>query len=172
MAGLDHAYRAAAIVRDAGGYIVGRTKLQKIAYFLPASALASISGISTMVRTRSSLRPRRSTPRRSSSSLSMSPLRTGAASIRHSIRVFPQILHRIRIVSGSRMRWSTRMRWSLNSLQLRSSWQRKDFSIHGPRPPAENPTRLMPVASTRRSSSINAFALYRPPAHFPRSNAR
>jgi uncharacterized protein YwgA len=41
MADLDHAYQAAAIVRDAGGYIVGRTKLQKIAYFLEAVGLGA-----------------------------------------------------------------------------------------------------------------------------------
>jgi len=41
MAGLDHAYRAAAIVRDAGGSIVGRTKLQKIAYFLEVAGLGA-----------------------------------------------------------------------------------------------------------------------------------
>lgn len=41
MAGLDHAYRAAAIVRDAGGYIVGRTKLQKIAYFLEVAGIGA-----------------------------------------------------------------------------------------------------------------------------------
>lgn len=41
MAGLDQAYRAAAIVRDAGGTIVGRTKLQKIAYFLEVSGLGA-----------------------------------------------------------------------------------------------------------------------------------
>jgi len=41
MAGIDEAHRAAAIVRDAGGHIVGRTKLQKIAYFLEASGLGT-----------------------------------------------------------------------------------------------------------------------------------
>jgi uncharacterized protein YwgA len=41
MAGIDLAYRAAAIVRDAGGYIVGRTKLQKIAYFLEITGVGS-----------------------------------------------------------------------------------------------------------------------------------
>jgi hypothetical protein len=39
MAGVDFAHRAAAIVRDAGGYIVGRTKLQKIAFFLEAAGV-------------------------------------------------------------------------------------------------------------------------------------
>ena len=39
MAGIDYAHRAAAIVRDAGGYIVGRTKLQKIGYFLEAAGV-------------------------------------------------------------------------------------------------------------------------------------
>jgi hypothetical protein len=39
MAGLDYAHRAAAIVRDAGGYIVGRTKLQKIGFFLEAAGV-------------------------------------------------------------------------------------------------------------------------------------
>lgn len=34
MAGIDYANRAASIVRDAGGIIVGRTKLQKIGFFL------------------------------------------------------------------------------------------------------------------------------------------
>jgi uncharacterized protein len=41
MAGIDEAHRAAAIVRDAGGHIVGRTKLQKIAYFLEVSGLGT-----------------------------------------------------------------------------------------------------------------------------------
>jgi uncharacterized protein len=41
MADLDHAYRAAAIVRDAGSSIVGRTKLQKIAYFLEVAGLGA-----------------------------------------------------------------------------------------------------------------------------------
>lgn len=41
MAGIDYAYRAAAIVRDAGGRIVGRTKLQKIGYFLEAAGVGS-----------------------------------------------------------------------------------------------------------------------------------
>jgi hypothetical protein len=41
MAGIDQAHQAAAIVRDAGGHIVGRTKLQKIAYFLEASGLGT-----------------------------------------------------------------------------------------------------------------------------------
>jgi hypothetical protein len=41
MAGIDQAYQAAAIVRDAGGYIVGRTKLQKMAYFLEVSGLGA-----------------------------------------------------------------------------------------------------------------------------------
>jgi uncharacterized protein len=37
-----HAYRAAAaVVRDAGGYIVGRTKLQKIAFFLETAGLGA-----------------------------------------------------------------------------------------------------------------------------------
>jgi uncharacterized protein len=39
MAGLNEALRAAEIVRDAGGHIVGRTRLQKIAYILEASGL-------------------------------------------------------------------------------------------------------------------------------------
>jgi uncharacterized protein len=41
MADLDRAYRAAAIVRDAGGCIVGRTKLQKIAYFLEVAGIGA-----------------------------------------------------------------------------------------------------------------------------------
>jgi uncharacterized protein len=41
MAGINQAHLAAAIVRDAGGYIVGRTKLQKIAYFLEVSGLGA-----------------------------------------------------------------------------------------------------------------------------------
>jgi len=41
MAGLREAQRAAEIVRDAGGQIVGRTRLQKIAYFLEAAGLGS-----------------------------------------------------------------------------------------------------------------------------------
>jgi uncharacterized protein len=41
MAGIDEVYRAAAIVRDAGGHIVGRTRLQKIAYFLEAADLGT-----------------------------------------------------------------------------------------------------------------------------------
>ncbi|MEZ5788773.1 MAG: hypothetical protein R3D62_20325 [Xanthobacteraceae bacterium] len=41
MAGIDYARRAAAIVRDAGGYIVGRTKLQKIGFFLEAAGVGS-----------------------------------------------------------------------------------------------------------------------------------
>jgi len=36
---VDHAHEAAAIVRDAGGRIVGRTKLQKIGFFLEAAGL-------------------------------------------------------------------------------------------------------------------------------------
>jgi len=39
MAGLDYAQRAAEIVRDAGGHIVGRTRLQKIAFVLEAAGL-------------------------------------------------------------------------------------------------------------------------------------
>jgi len=41
MAGIDYAQRAAAIVRDAGGHIVGRTKLQKIGFFLEAAGVGS-----------------------------------------------------------------------------------------------------------------------------------
>jgi hypothetical protein len=41
MAGIDYAHQAAAIVRDAGGYIVGRTKLQKIGYFLEAAGVGA-----------------------------------------------------------------------------------------------------------------------------------
>jgi uncharacterized protein len=41
MAGIDYAHRAAATVRDAGGCIVGRTKLQKIAFFLEAAGVGS-----------------------------------------------------------------------------------------------------------------------------------
>lgn len=41
MAGIDHAHRAAAIVRDAGGHIVGRTKFQKIGFFLEAAGVGS-----------------------------------------------------------------------------------------------------------------------------------
>jgi len=41
MAGIDYAYRAAAIIRDAGGHIVGRTKLQKIGFFLEAAGIGS-----------------------------------------------------------------------------------------------------------------------------------
>jgi hypothetical protein len=41
MAGIDYAYRAAEIVRDAGGTIVGRTRLQKIGFFLEAAGLGS-----------------------------------------------------------------------------------------------------------------------------------
>lgn len=41
MAGIDYAHRAAAIVRDAGGHIVGRTKLQKIGFFLEAAGVGS-----------------------------------------------------------------------------------------------------------------------------------
>lgn len=39
MAELEHAAWAAEIVRDAGGHIVGRTKLQKIAFFLEAAGV-------------------------------------------------------------------------------------------------------------------------------------
>src|SRR5882757_1148720 len=39
MAGIDYAHGAAAIVRDAGGHIVGRTKFQKIAFFLEAAGV-------------------------------------------------------------------------------------------------------------------------------------
>ena len=39
MGDIDYAHEAAAIVRDAGGRIVGRTKLQKIGYFLEVSGL-------------------------------------------------------------------------------------------------------------------------------------
>jgi uncharacterized protein YwgA len=41
MAGIDYASQAAAIVRDAGGHIVGRTKLQKIGFFLEAAGVGS-----------------------------------------------------------------------------------------------------------------------------------
>lgn len=41
MAGIDYAHRAAEIVRDAGGTIVGRTRLQKIGYFLEAAGLGA-----------------------------------------------------------------------------------------------------------------------------------
>lgn len=41
MAGIDSARRAAEIVRDAGGQIVGRTRLQKIAFFLEAAGLGA-----------------------------------------------------------------------------------------------------------------------------------
>jgi hypothetical protein len=41
MAGIDYAHGAAAIVRDAGGHIVGRTKFQKIAFFLEAAGVGS-----------------------------------------------------------------------------------------------------------------------------------
>jgi uncharacterized protein len=41
MAGIDYAQGAAAIVRDAGGHIVGRTKFQKIAFFLEAAGVGS-----------------------------------------------------------------------------------------------------------------------------------
>lgn len=41
MAGIDYARAAAAIVRDAGGCIVGRTKFQKIAFFLEAAGVGS-----------------------------------------------------------------------------------------------------------------------------------
>lgn len=39
MVGIDDAHAAAAIVRDAGGRIVGRTRLQKIGFFLEAAGL-------------------------------------------------------------------------------------------------------------------------------------
>lgn len=39
MAGIDYAHRAAEIIRDAGGHIVGRTKLQKIAFFFEAAGV-------------------------------------------------------------------------------------------------------------------------------------
>jgi hypothetical protein len=39
MVGIDYAREAAAIVRDAGGRIVGRTKLQKIGFFLEVAGL-------------------------------------------------------------------------------------------------------------------------------------
>lgn len=39
MAGIGQAYQAAEIVRDAGGTIVGRTRLQKIAFFLEATGV-------------------------------------------------------------------------------------------------------------------------------------
>jgi uncharacterized protein len=41
MAGLNDAQKAAEIVRDAGGHIVGRTRLQKIAYILEAVGLGA-----------------------------------------------------------------------------------------------------------------------------------
>lgn len=41
MAGIDFAQRAADVVRDAGGCIVGRTRLQKIAFFLEAAGVGS-----------------------------------------------------------------------------------------------------------------------------------
>lgn len=41
MAGLNEAKRAAEIVRDAGGNIVGRTRLQKIAYILEAAGFGA-----------------------------------------------------------------------------------------------------------------------------------
>jgi uncharacterized protein YwgA len=41
MAGLNEAQRAAEIVRDAGGQIVGRTRLQKIAYILEVVGLGA-----------------------------------------------------------------------------------------------------------------------------------
>lgn len=41
MAGLNEAQRAAEIVRDSGGHIVGRTRLQKIAYFLEVAGLGA-----------------------------------------------------------------------------------------------------------------------------------
>jgi uncharacterized protein YwgA len=41
MAGLSEAQRAAEIVRDAGGQIVGRTRLQKIAFILEAAGLGA-----------------------------------------------------------------------------------------------------------------------------------
>jgi uncharacterized protein YwgA len=41
MAGLNEAQRAAEIVRDAGGHIVGRTRLQKIAYLLEIAGLGA-----------------------------------------------------------------------------------------------------------------------------------
>lgn len=41
MASLSEAQRVAEIVRDAGGHIVGRTRLQKIAYILEAAGLGA-----------------------------------------------------------------------------------------------------------------------------------
>ena len=41
MADLSEAQKAAEIVRDAGGHIVGRTRLQKIAYLLEITGLGA-----------------------------------------------------------------------------------------------------------------------------------
>lgn len=41
MAGLNEAQRAAEIVRDAGGHIVGRTRFQKIAFILEAAGVGA-----------------------------------------------------------------------------------------------------------------------------------
>ncbi|CAH1652947.1 hypothetical protein [Chelatococcus asaccharovorans] len=41
MAGIDEAYRVAEIVSNAGGRVVGRTKLQKIGFFLEEAGLGS-----------------------------------------------------------------------------------------------------------------------------------
>jgi hypothetical protein len=41
MAGINDAHEAAAIVRDAGGSIIGRTRLQKIGFFLEAAGVGS-----------------------------------------------------------------------------------------------------------------------------------
>jgi uncharacterized protein len=41
MADINYAHQAAAIIRDAGGRIVGRTKLQKIAFFFEEAGVGS-----------------------------------------------------------------------------------------------------------------------------------
>ena len=118
MAGLNDAHRAAEIVRDAGGHIVGRTRLQKIAYILEAAGLGG--GFPVPVQTlrpvlRSACRRRANRPHRRHVARTGDACHMGRLCIRPFIRLLPQDDRTPEARRRSRKSWLTRMlsSWSL-----------------------------------------------------------
>ena len=116
MAGIDYAHQAAAIVRDAGGCIIGRTKFQKIAFFLEAAGVGS--GFPFRYKHYGPYSELLAAAAQHAAALRLiiedEAVASWGGSIRSSARKCLPISLRIPLALGSRRKWCTLMLWSLN----------------------------------------------------------
>jgi hypothetical protein len=175
MVAIDYAHAAAAIIRDAGGRIVGRTKLQKIGFFLEAAGLGG--GFPFQYKHYGPYSEQLAFGSQHAAALRLiseneTPSGWGALT-RFLFQTYRRILSSIPPVRVSRRNSRVLMPSSLSLRRRRCSSGRTASPIRGARLTGVNQRKLRVGDLSVRSSSISASVKYRhrsrsPPCNFYR----